>query len=278
MFTPASPSTVKVLAATPGWLFIPAPTSETFPIRASVAISPMPSSATSGSSASRARVEVVARHGERHVGAAPVGSGSFWMIMSTFTFASASAVSTRPGDAGLVGQAGEGDAGLVGGVGDGCDEGAFHGLLLGQDEGTGSVLEARPAVDPHAVVARVLHRAQLEHARARGGHLEHLLERDDAELARVGHDARVGAEHARARRCRSRTRRRRAPRRAPPPSCPSRRGRASSRPWTVGDALEAGHEHDLALVERGADPVGAHVEDARLGVRGVGDDARPASR
>ena len=44
MFTPASPSTVKVLAATPGWLFIPAPTSDTFPMCSSVAIPPMPSS------------------------------------------------------------------------------------------------------------------------------------------------------------------------------------------------------------------------------------------
>ena len=40
------------------------------------------------------------------------------------------------------------------------------------------------------------------------------------------------------------------------------------------DALEARHEHDLAVVERRADAVGPHLEDARLGVRGVGDDAR----
>src|SRR4028119_1730147 len=43
MFPPALPSTVNVFAATPGWLFIPAPTSDTFPISASVATSPMPS-------------------------------------------------------------------------------------------------------------------------------------------------------------------------------------------------------------------------------------------
>ena len=35
----------------------------------------------------------------------------------------------------------------------------------------------------------------------------------------------------------------------------------------VGDALEAGDEHDLVLFERRADAVGAHVEDPRLGVR-----------
>ena len=38
MFTPACPSTLKVLAATPGWLFIPAPMTETLPIRSEVAI------------------------------------------------------------------------------------------------------------------------------------------------------------------------------------------------------------------------------------------------
>ena len=52
-------------------------------------------------------------------------------------------------------------------------------------------------MDADAMVARVLDRAQLQHARARGGHLEHLLEGDDSQLARVGDDARVGAEHAR---------------------------------------------------------------------------------
>ena len=39
------------------------------------------------------------------------------------------------------------------------------------------------------------------------------------------------------------------------------------------DALEAGDEHDRVLVERVHDPVGAHVEDPRLRVRRVGDDA-----
>ena len=54
MLTPASPSTVNVFAATPGWLFIPAPTSETFPIAGSVTTSPMPElRLISGSSASR---------------------------------------------------------------------------------------------------------------------------------------------------------------------------------------------------------------------------------
>jgi hypothetical protein len=71
-------------------------------------------------------------------------------------------------------------------VGDGGDQRVFHGLLSSDDEGTGPVLEARPAVDAHAVVARVLDRAQLQHAGARGRHLEHLLEGDDGSLRASG--------------------------------------------------------------------------------------------
>ena len=119
------------------------------------------------------------------------------MIMSTFTFASASAVSTRPAMPGLSGQARERDARLRGRVRHGCDEWSFHRLLLVLDDGTGSVLEARSAVDRDAVVARVLHGAQLQHAGARGRHLEHLLEREHAAACAPRHDARVGAEHAR---------------------------------------------------------------------------------
>ena len=60
-------------------------------------------------------------------------------------------------------------AGLAERVGDGGDEGLLHGLLFGHDNGTGRVVEARSAVDAHAVVAGVLDRAQLQHPGARGG-------------------------------------------------------------------------------------------------------------
>ena len=50
MLMALSPSVVKTLAATPGWVFIPAPTIETFPIDSSVA-TVIPSSAAIGSSA-----------------------------------------------------------------------------------------------------------------------------------------------------------------------------------------------------------------------------------
>ncbi len=132
-------------------------------------------------------------------------------------------------------------------------------------------MKARPAMDAHAVVARVLERAQLQHPGARRRHLEHLLERDHRQLARVGNDPRVGAEHAvdvgvdlalvgadgGGQRDGGRVR----------AAAAERRDVARGR-----DALEAGDEHDRVLVERVVDAIGAHVEDPRLGVRRVGDD------
>ena len=45
-----------------------------------------------------------------------------------------------------------------------CYEWMFHCLILREDHGTGTVLEARPAVDTDAMVAGVLDAAKLQHA------------------------------------------------------------------------------------------------------------------
>jgi hypothetical protein len=174
-------------------------------------------------------------------------------------------------DAGGVRDAQERHPGLSGRVGHGGDERMLHGLLLRDDDGARSVLEARAAVDPDPVVARVLDGAQLQDAGARRAHLEHLVERDDGELAGVGDDAGVRGEDARhvgvdladvgadggGERDRGGV-----------------RAAAPERRHVLGGAhaLEAGDEHDVVLVERGHDPVGADVEDPRLRVRGVRDD------
>ena len=117
--------------------------------------------------------------------------------MSTLTFAPASASKMRAAAPGVSGTPVRRDARLRDGVRDGCDEWLLHGFLLGDDNGTGLGVERGPAVDPHAVVARVLDRAQLQHAGSGGRHLEHLLEGDGVELAGVRHDPRVGGEDAR---------------------------------------------------------------------------------
>ena len=122
------------------------------------------------------------------------------------------------------------------------------------------------------MVTRVLHGAQLEDARPARGHLEHLLEGQHRQLAGLGDDARVGAEHARdigvdladlgAE-----------------GGGQGHRGRVGAAAPESGhverllrDALEAGHQHDLAVLEPAADAVGLDLDDARLGVAAVGHD------
>ena len=229
--------------------------------------------AATGSSASRATRTSARGTVNDMSAAAPSDSGSFWMIMSTLTLASASAVKMRPGDAGMVGHAEQRDARLVGGVRHGGDQGAFHRLLFSDHEGPGRLGERRAAVDAHAVRARVLDGAQLQHAGAGGGHLEHLLEGDDRAAcahsrrcadrpsSTPGH-VRVDLAHVRLHGGGE------GDRRGVRPAAAQRRDVARG-----GDALEAGHEHDQVLLERLADAVGAHVEDARLRVRRVRDDA-----
>ena len=121
------------------------------------------------------------------------------------------------------------------------------------------------------MVAGVLDGAQLQHARARGRHLEHLLERDDVELACVRHDARVGAVDAGDVGVDL----------ADVGADGSREGDGSGVRATAAErghvlggahALEAGDEHDLLPLERLVDAVRTDVQDARLGVRRVGDD------
>ena len=76
------------MAATPGWLRIPAPTIETLPIRSSV------SSRSQISSRSSASVAVCRSPGSTVNDRSAFWSadtGSFWMIMSTFTLAPARA-------------------------------------------------------------------------------------------------------------------------------------------------------------------------------------------
>ena len=181
----------------------------------------------SGSSAARA-TRRSSRGTVNEISACPPAEmGSFWTIMSTFTFACGERLEDARGRARLVGHADERHPRLGGRMRDGCDQGLLHRLSFREHNRTGRVLERGAAVDAHAVVARVLDRAQLQHARARGRHLEHLLEGDRLQLARIGHDPRVGRCTRRRRRCRSRTPPRPAPPRPPPRSCPSRRDRAS---------------------------------------------------
>ncbi len=133
-------------------------------------------------------------------------------------------------------------------------------------------------MDAHPIVARVLDRAQLQDPSPGGGHLEHLLEGDACQLARVRDYSWIGAEytgnvgidfaHLSADGGRERHR-----------GCV--RATAAERGDIAGgrrDALEAGDEHDPVLGQGGEDALGAHIDDARLGVRLVGHDSRLRAR
>ena len=122
------------------------------------------------------------------------------------------------------------------------------------------------------VVARELDRTELQDARARRRHLEHLLVADRVQLPRVRDDARICGVHAvdvrvdlarfGAERGRERHRGRvRAP--------AAERGDVE----VGGDTLEARHENYPLRVESLVDATGADVDDLRLAVGGVRDDA-----
>ena len=124
------------------------------------------------------------------------------------------------------------------------------------------------------MVAGVLDRPVLEHSGARGGHFKHLLEGEHLELAGIGYEPGVGAEHslhvgvdltdARVKRSRKR-------------DCGCIRAAAAERGHVAavrGHALEAGHEDDAVFGKRRADPVSPDIDDPRLRVRRVGDDSR----
>jgi 2-polyprenyl-6-hydroxyphenyl methylase/3-demethylubiquinone-9 3-methyltransferase len=125
----------------------------------------------------------------------------------------------------------------------------------------------------HAGPAGVLDAAEHQHLGPGGRHLQHLLVGDHVQLAgRAGHprvggvDAvHVGIDLADAR-----------------PQRGGQRHRGGVRPAPAegghvpvgGDPLEAGDDHHVAGGQRLADPPGPHVQDARLAVQVVGDDAR----
>jgi predicted amino acid-binding ACT domain protein len=93
MFTPASASASNMSAATPGWLFIPAPISETFPMSGSHV---KPAASTSAATSPRIRSAFgTSSFGSVNELSVCPSAETFCTIMSTFTPASASGRKTR---------------------------------------------------------------------------------------------------------------------------------------------------------------------------------------
>ena len=275
MLMPSLASVSNIVAEMPGWLFIPAPMSETLAIRSSARTSPAPISGARSPRDLEARLQVDARDRERDVGR-PVDRGVLHDHVDVDR-----AVGERPEDprrdAGMVGHAGDRDLRLGVVVGDGGDDGLLHRCVLLGDPGPRLPGEARAHVQRDVVIAGELDRAQHQHAAAARGDLEHLLEADLRQASRLGDDPRVGAEDAgdvgvdlagvRTERRRERDRGHVGP------AASERRDVAVGR-----HALEARDDRDLAVRERLAQAVGADLEDLRPGVVRVGDDPGLAAR
>ena len=237
---------------------------ETLPISGSVSIAAIPSR-TNRLERALGGAEVLARDRERHLGVATLLA----RLVLDDRVDVAVGVGERPEDrrrrAGAVGNTRQRDPRLFGRVGHCGDKWVLHRLVFSDHEGTGDLVEARAAVDPHAVGPSVLDRSQLQDLGPGRRHLEHLLEADLRQFAGVGHEARVGREHSRhvgvdlahlgADRGRQRHR-------GGVRAAAAERGHIAA----GGDALEPGDQHDQVVVQRLADPVGAHLEDPGLGV------------
>ena len=193
--------------------------------------------------------------------------------MSTFTSASASALKIRAAMPGRSGTPVSVTRASVGGMGHACHEGSFHRLFFAERRGYRSPRRSSAA---RGCARRSCGRTRPSEAAARSR--PRPPSRASPRTTRPAACARRGRSAGRPRRRRRRRCRSRRPR------APSAAASATAvvseppRPSVVTfargrDSLEARDQHDVALVERRADAVGAHVEDARLRVRGVGDDA-----
>ena len=252
---PASSSVANVFAATPGWLFMPAPTRLTLP-------------------RSSREVQLDAERIERAGGVGAIldrgGEDDLGVRLHdrVDVHGGLGERAEEPRGRGAL-DAVDGLLALVHDAGDQC---LFeHLIVLLLDPRAISFFEGRTDVEPHIVTTRDLDRAGGHHACAGGRHLEHLVEADARQLAGVGHDPRVGGVDAEdvgvdlamvgAERGSE------GDRGGVGAAAAERRHLERGR-----DALEARDEDDRPLVERLVDPARPHLDDLGLPVHGVGDD------
>ena len=271
MLMPAFARTSKVVAATPGFVFIPAPTRLTRAIPASVltAVAPI--------SPARARVisSPVARSSWGSVKEMSVTpwSDTFCTIMSTFTSSSARRRNSRAAMPGWSGTPLTVTLASERVVHDGRDDGLLHGRILLLDPGAGLPGERGTDVQAHAPGAGEL---DAPHGRLRaavGRHLEHLVEADRGQAPGARHHAGVGVEHAGDVRVEL-------ARVGLEGVGQGDRGGVRAAPPEEGHVVVV-HRHALGAADhrRAAggqgrpQPVGAELEDLGVGVGAVGDEA-----
>ncbi len=260
-------------AATPGCERIPAPTSETFPRSEISSICRAPDHLLGALERAARRGHVVLRDGERELGRVVDDVLEDRVDVHVLD---RDRVEDRRRRSGPVGNVAEREDDLVLGVRHRGDDRLLEpfGVL---DPGSRVGGEGRPRVDAHILVPGDLDRAEHEHLRAGGGHLEHLLVRDAVELAGLGDDARVGREDAfdvRVDLARGAERRGESDGRRVGAAAPERRHVHR----VAGEALVAGDEDDPPAVERLDHANRGDLADLRLRVHGVGDDPRLRAR
>ena len=143
---------------------------------------------------------------------------------------------------------------------------------VGHDQRAGAVGERRAHMHRHVEALRIFDATQRQHLRAARGHFENRLVADAGDALGGGHDARVGGEHAvhvgvdlahvRSERDGER-------------DCGGV-GAAASECGGVAfrvDALEAGHNRHVSLIERALDAIGLDGFDVGRAVAGVGEEA-----
>ena len=123
-------------------------------------------------------------------------SETTWMIMSTLMLASASGTKIAAATPGLSATRRSVICASSLRIGDAGDDLLFHDILLVADEraglGIGRIVEGRAHERLDLVHHGELDRAHLQHLGAERSHLQHFLEGDAVEPARLGHDARIG--------------------------------------------------------------------------------------
>ena len=188
---PCSDRMRNIRLATPRWVFIPAPTSDTFAMFSSTSTPSAPTVIATLSVISRA-FSIWDRGTVKLMSVTPLIEDVLHDHVDVHTRRGQRLEQTG-GDTGLVRNAVDGHLRLRRVVSDPADDRFFHNVLL--DHGAGLVVERRPDVYRDLVSATELNGSSHEDPGPCGGKLEHLLERDLIELLGVGDKAGVGREH-----------------------------------------------------------------------------------
>ena len=194
-----------------------------------------------------------------------------------------------------------GDAGLIRDVGEGQHGLSFHLLhtihgaaqfqavladrsfAAAGEQRSGLVTPTRTHPHGNAVVAGNLHRPRVQHRGPQAGQFQHLVAAHLRHQLRIGHLARVGAEHAGdigVDLTDVSLERRREGHGRGVGSAPTEGGDFRHAAGAAAGALEAGHHHDPSFVEVVLDAIGADFQDAGAAVGGFGHDPhlRPGHR